>query len=387
MRPGWVVFRDCLLADDGRGARARVRYALLHPKIGIALLDVPPGATTPGAPDRMRRSLDAAGFRLAFGDYPPIVYLCVPSRALSAIASPLAREFGSLPPLALPGGEAWVAAAQRALAAVEEPYRIPGQIADGGRSGPIGLPGPEGAEGWYVPRPALGFRGLGVFWGAVAMAFGGGALVLQHLGPPEPPAAAVAHAGTGPGGARVASEEAWLTPALQGTARPSIPGPMLALWPAEQMRTRFDAARTGGAATTLEAGDASAVGTRPGGDRSAPIDVAAAVRPPWSQVAAARTEAPSAPVPYAGHNGGSDDALLTQVLRPPPPPPIGDGIGRIGNGARFGGGAGRRGRTARDGGHSGRFRRRAGPRRHGGRRDARVGFGVGRRCRSGGRAR
>ena len=261
MRPGWVVLRDCLLADDGRGTRARVRYALLHPKTGIALLDVPPGATTPGAPDRMRWLLDATDFRLAFGDYPPIVYLCVPSRALSDIAPLLAREFGLLPPLALMGGEAWVAAAQWALAAAEEPSRISGQIADDGRSEPIGPPRPERAEGWSVPRPALGFRGLGVFWGAVAMAFGGGALVLQYLGPPEPPAA-IAHAGTGPEGARVASEEAWLTPALPGTARPSTPGPMLALWPAERMRTRFDAARAGGAAT-LESGDAAAVGTRP----------------------------------------------------------------------------------------------------------------------------
>ena len=71
MRPGWVVLRDCLLADDGQGTRARVRYALLHPEIGIALLDVLPGTTTPGAPHRMRRMLDATSFRLAFGDYPP----------------------------------------------------------------------------------------------------------------------------------------------------------------------------------------------------------------------------------------------------------------------------------------------------------------------------
>ena len=51
MEPGWTVLRDCALAQ---GARARVRYALLHPNIGIALLDTLPGATTPGARNRLR---------------------------------------------------------------------------------------------------------------------------------------------------------------------------------------------------------------------------------------------------------------------------------------------------------------------------------------------
>src|SRR3712207_2068299 len=73
MSPGWTVLRDCALADGDHGALAPVRYALLHPDIGIALLDILPGTTTPGAPDRLRRLLDAAGFRSAFGGYPPIV--------------------------------------------------------------------------------------------------------------------------------------------------------------------------------------------------------------------------------------------------------------------------------------------------------------------------
>ena len=55
MRPGWIVLRDCGLARGDRSTRARVRYALLHPKIGVALLDVLPGTTTRGAPDPNRR--------------------------------------------------------------------------------------------------------------------------------------------------------------------------------------------------------------------------------------------------------------------------------------------------------------------------------------------
>jgi hypothetical protein len=317
MRPGWIVLRDCLLADDGRGTRARVRYALLHPKIGIALLDVLPGATTPGAPDRMRRLLDASNFRRAFGDFPPIVYLCVRSRALSEIAPLLAREFGVLPPLAPTGGDAWVAAARWALAAAEQSLRVSEQMDNYGRSEPMGPPRPERVEGWSAPRHALGLRALGVFWGAVALAFGGVVVALENLGPPEAPAA-VANAGVSSDGVRAASEGAWLRPALPDTATPSIPGPMLALWPAERMRTRFDTARAGGVAT-LESDDAATVGVRPDGDRSAPIGIIAEVRPPWPQVAAVHTEAPSAPVRQVEHNGGSGDVLPIKATRPPPP--------------------------------------------------------------------
>ncbi len=318
MRPGWVVLRDCLLGDDDGARRARVRYALLHPHIGIALLDVFPGATTPGAPDRMRRLLDATNFRLAFGDYPPIIYLCVPSRALFYIAPLLAREFGMLPPLAVAKGDAWVAAAQRALLAAEPLMQVSERMANDGQSAPTELHDSGRVEGWPAPRPCLGLRGLGVFWGVVGLTLGSGALFLEYLGAPEGPTA-VAHASADPGGSRASPDEAWLTPTLSGTARPSTPGPMLALWPAERMQTQFDAARAGGAAT-LESGDAAAVGTRPDGDRSARIDAVASVRPPWSQVAAARTEASSVSVAQLERNGGSDDVLSTEATRPLPPP-------------------------------------------------------------------
>ena len=78
MRPGWMVLRGCELAGGDAGARARVGYALLHLDVGIALLDVLPGATTPDAPDLLRRSLDAGAFPEMFGGYPPIVHLRVP---------------------------------------------------------------------------------------------------------------------------------------------------------------------------------------------------------------------------------------------------------------------------------------------------------------------
>lgn len=200
----------------------------------------------------------------------------------------------------------------------EQPPRVSGKVADGRRSVSIESPRSERTESWSVPQPAPGFGGLRVFWGAVAMAFGGGALVLQYLGPPERPAA-FAHAGTRPEGMRFASEEAWVTHALPDAARPFNPSPILALWPGERMRTGSEAARAAGAAT-LASGNTASVGASPDGDRSAPIDFIAPVRPPWSQVTAAGTEAPSASVPGVATNGGSDDVLSTEATRPPPLP-------------------------------------------------------------------
>lgn len=141
MRPGWVVLRDCLLADDGRGTQAPVRYALLHPEIGIALLDVLPGATTPGAPHRMRRMLDATSFRLAFGDYPPHrVPLCPVAQAFRDRTA-VGTEFRiAAAGRAGGGGDAWVAAVQQAFAMTEQPPRVSGKVADGRRSVSIESP-------------------------------------------------------------------------------------------------------------------------------------------------------------------------------------------------------------------------------------------------------
>ena len=267
MRPGWIVLRDCRLARGDWSTRARVRYALLHPEIGVALLDIVPGTTTRGAPDCLRRLLDAADFRFAFGTYPPIVYLCVPSRTLSSLGLLLAGEFNLLPPLALAGGGAWVGAAQRALTG-EPPLEQPGQAALGGQPLPAGAPGPARTEDRFEWKPGL--RGLAAFWGVVTLTFGGGALVLQHLGPPEEPSAAV-HAGGGPGEPRApqAPSEAWPTPAYPDQARLPSPGPVLALWPAERMPTPFDPARAG--TTVRETGDLAGIGLRPADDRLTPM--------------------------------------------------------------------------------------------------------------------
>jgi hypothetical protein len=287
MRPGWIVLRGCALADgDGHAPPARVRYALLHPKIGIALLDILPGATTLGARDRLRRLLDAAEFRRAFGDYPPIVYLCVPLRTLSGLEPLLAEEFDLLPPLALAGADAWVGAAQRVLTA-GPPLRVPGRMAAGGQPPPRP---PERVEGRFVPQLDFGLRGIAVFWGVVTLAFGSGAVVLHHLGPPEEHVA-VARTGVGPEEppAPQTAPEARPATAYPDKAWPPSPDRVLAVWPAERTTPRSDAAHAN--AANREPGDVAGGDPRAGGDRSARTAATAPNRPQRPSVSGAHTEA------------------------------------------------------------------------------------------------
>ncbi len=129
MRPGRVVLRGCMLGRDGACPSARVQYALLHAKVGIAFLDVVPGTTTTNALERLGRRLDAAGFQAEFQRNPPMRYFCVPLRAVPDIGRLLDQEFGQQSSSTLPRGDAWVATAQCLLMA--EPLRNPLQLAPG----------------------------------------------------------------------------------------------------------------------------------------------------------------------------------------------------------------------------------------------------------------
>src|SRR3712207_4751599 len=74
--PGWLVLRDCPLGGNG----PPVGLALLHPKIGVALVDFAP--TPADAAERFRRALDARRFPANFGGYPPIARVVLPADRL-----------------------------------------------------------------------------------------------------------------------------------------------------------------------------------------------------------------------------------------------------------------------------------------------------------------
>lgn len=187
MRPGWIALRGCVL-DAGDAAPVPVRYALLHPQVGIALLDVVPGRTTPHAPDHLRRALDAVAFHAEFGCIPPILYFCTPVRVLPDVGYLLEHEFSRQPPSPLPRGDAWVAAAQAILSAQRLPP--PRQLANRVDDQPLR----HALPAWQHParRFGGGARLLAGFWGFAALTVGGGALFLQFLGPPERAAQAAA---------------------------------------------------------------------------------------------------------------------------------------------------------------------------------------------------
>ena len=176
-----------MLDLDGAWLPAQTQYALLHPQVGIALLDVVPGTTTTHAAERLRQRLNAAGFHIEFERNPPIRYFRVALPAVHDISRLLDQEFGRRSPAPLPRG-AWVAAAQRLLAT--DLPSLPAEPASGrgaddqamqrqvrARQPPTAKRSPA--------RPLGGARWLGVFWGLMALTVGGGAVLLHTLGTPQ----------------------------------------------------------------------------------------------------------------------------------------------------------------------------------------------------------
>jgi hypothetical protein len=111
--PDWLILRDCRLGATARGGLASV---LLHPARGVAVLDILP-SRTPDAAEAVRARLYAARFPAIFAGHLPVVHLQATSRQMPFLPSLLEDAFAAQPPLSLPGGDAWVGVAARALTA------------------------------------------------------------------------------------------------------------------------------------------------------------------------------------------------------------------------------------------------------------------------------
>jgi hypothetical protein len=94
---GWVELRRCLVSG------IVLPHVLLHPRLGIVVLDGPPDAVA-----LLRRRLDQARFAAVFPGTLPIVQLAASTQSL-------AEAFEGQPKLGLPNGDAWVGMAHRAL--------------------------------------------------------------------------------------------------------------------------------------------------------------------------------------------------------------------------------------------------------------------------------
>ena len=67
----WVVLRGCALG--GGPTPLTIDRVLIHPRIGIALVEAEGEERAKPAVAAMRQTLDAANFRKTFGAHPPIV--------------------------------------------------------------------------------------------------------------------------------------------------------------------------------------------------------------------------------------------------------------------------------------------------------------------------
>ena len=123
--PGWAVIGRCRFGTGMPGPDATGCYALAHPDVGVALIDIAPDAT-PNAEARLRRALTAVDF---WPDYPgtlPVVHDRVDGTALRSLPWVLERGFAAQPGLTIPGGTAWIEGVQRAMAA-DPAWELPGQ--------------------------------------------------------------------------------------------------------------------------------------------------------------------------------------------------------------------------------------------------------------------
>ena len=150
--PGWAIIGRCRFGTGMPGPDATGCYALAHPDVGIALIDIAPDAT-PNAEARLRRALTAVEF---WPDYPgtlPVVHDRVDGTALRSLPWVLERGFAAQPVLTIPGGTAWIEGVQRAMAA-DPAWELPGQPKAQADAPPA--PADEVEGGDEAPPPPLG---------------------------------------------------------------------------------------------------------------------------------------------------------------------------------------------------------------------------------------
>lgn len=122
---GWAVIGRCRFGTGGPGPHATGCYALAHPEVGVALIDIAPHAT-PNAEARLRRALTAAEFWPDFPGTLPVLHDRVEITALRGLPWLLDRSFAALPALTVPGGDAWIEGIRRAMA-TDPAWELPGQ--------------------------------------------------------------------------------------------------------------------------------------------------------------------------------------------------------------------------------------------------------------------
>jgi hypothetical protein len=144
---GWVCGRDCEVGGPP-GGPIRVELVLMHPRLGVALLD------TQGRDEVaedwvgvLRERLVQARFETIFGGNLPILQGSVRPEDLPSLPQLVREAFEQLLPLTVRGEEAWVSTMTRLVVPADRgwtdsPYGLPPRLSDDGRrQGPLGLEG------------------------------------------------------------------------------------------------------------------------------------------------------------------------------------------------------------------------------------------------------
>lgn len=311
---GWSVVGRCRFGTGVPGPTATGCYALAHPEVGVALIDVVPNAT-PNAEARLRRALTAAEFWPDFPGTLPVMHDRVDGTALRSLPWVLDRGFSALPGLTVPGGMAWIEGMKRAMAS-DPAWELTGQpkpMADSSAMVPAG----EGADtAPATPAPRLlrprRWKRVAALPVAFAATFAVGVVsgfVLLESSPPQP---AVAPA---PQPAAVAQAPATTAPATATQAAPPRAAPAASAPPQVAQAAPANGASSRSSAAPPPAASASSQSA------PRPTDTAAASGAPAQAIPA--TSLP-APAPEAAQAMPPPAA----VLATPPASPVVEAPGR-----------------------------------------------------------
>ena len=330
---GWSVIGRCRFGTGVPGPSATGCYALAHPEVGVALIDIAPDAT-PNAEARLRRALTAAEFWPDFPGTLPVMHDRVDGTALRSLHWVLEQGFAALPALTVPGGAAWMEGVQRAMAA-DSAWELPGQPKAMQDAPPAPSDTGEAAAAPPRSRSALPPRRWGrlaalplAFAGTFALGLVSGFLLLDEPTPaaPAPPVAAAppqspaAPAQT----AAVAAPEVGPRATDAATAAPAAsarPSAVADATPRPAPQATAPAASTVAAPTPRPAPEATAPAAIP-----TPSTVAAATPRPAPEAAAPAPSTMAAvtprPAPETAVPAAATAAATAPAAVPAPPPPL-----------------------------------------------------------------
>jgi hypothetical protein len=135
---GWIYGRDCEIGGPP-GHPVRVELALMHPLLGVALIDT--RTVTVDGEEVLRSRLAETQFAAIFNGYLPVLNGSVEPAELPSIATILTNAFAELPQLTVAGGDAWLATLTRVV--------VPGDRHWFGKS--PGAPSEKRSDDWMRP--------------------------------------------------------------------------------------------------------------------------------------------------------------------------------------------------------------------------------------------